>query len=401
LRFPGVTEIGWGVFESLKEHVLKMEAKEILLISDDILLELESVKDIVENIMTVANIHVYSDVEAEPTLECAQRLVKYTKEKNVDVVIGLGGGSVLDLAKLAAVLSIHDGTVRDYLNLTGDKKIIARGLPKILVPTTSGTGSEVTNISVLALPGTKDVVAHDYLIADVALVDPALTVSVPPRLTAATGVDALTHAVEAFLSVQANSVTDGLAQKAMQLISGSLKQAVDNGENKEARRDLSEGSYLAGLSFFHAGVAGVHALAYPLGSKFHIPHGESNAVLLPYVLSYISKSCPDKMQQAAALLDPSYHPTKLYERDDYLGLFRQMIEDVNLPTSLKEYGVREEDLEALTADACKQTRLLARSPLPLTKEDIYRIYEMAFEGIRSYEYGPLNRRGNKGVCYRD
>src|SRR5690606_5371098 len=143
---------------------------------------------------------------------------EFTRSGQYDCVIGLGGGSILDLAKLAAVLSVHEGSVSEYLNLTGTKEITEKGLPKILIPTTSGTGSEVTNISVLALPGTKDVVVHDYMLADVAIVDPQLTLSVPSKITAATGADALTHAVEAFLSVNANSTTDALAEKAISLI---------------------------------------------------------------------------------------------------------------------------------------------------------------------------------------
>src|SRR5690606_22531931 len=181
--------------------------------------------------------------------------------------------------------------VRNYLNLTGTQKIMKKGLPKILIPTTSGTGSEVTNISVLSLETTKDVVTHDYLLPDVAIVDPALTVSLPARVTAATGVDAFTHAVEAYVSKNASPVSDAMALQAIRLISQSIRTAVANGEDKQARTDMSYGSYLAGLAFFNAGVAGVHALAYPLGGQFHLPLGEANAVLLPYVMGYIRKSC--------------------------------------------------------------------------------------------------------------
>src|SRR5699024_2862400 len=229
----------------------------------------------------------------EPSLNCAQKLVDYMKEYNFDLVLGIGGGSTLDLAKLAAVLAVHEGDVKDYLNLTGSKKIKKRGLPTVLMPTTAGTGSEVTDISVLSLSSTKDVITHEYLLADVAIVDPALTVSVPPRVTAATGVDALTHAIEAYVSVQANDLTDALALRAVELITASLEQAFINGKDREARTKMSMGSFLAGISFFHAGVAGVHALAYPLGGQFHIAHGEANAVLLPYVMNYIRPNCTE------------------------------------------------------------------------------------------------------------
>lgn len=304
LRFPSYSRVGWNTVQLLNDEIVKLNAHNILVISDAILIEIESIKSVISTLQQDFQVTIYSDVEAEPTVKCAQKLVEFSRNGEFDCVVGMGGGSILDLAKLAAVLSEHDGSVSDYLNLTGTLRITKKGLPKILVPTTSGTGSEVTNISVLALPGTKDVVVHDYMVADIAIVDPQLTISVPPRITAATGADALTHAIEAFLSIHANSVTDSLAEKAIFLISSSLKKAVEMGEDVQARTDLSEGSFLAGLSFFHAGVAGVHALAYPLGSKFHIPHGESNAVLLPYVISYIANSCSVKMKKIASIIDP-------------------------------------------------------------------------------------------------
>lgn len=234
---------------------------------------------------------IYTDVVPEPPLAIGEKLVAFTRDNQFDMVIGIGGGSALDLTKLAGVLASHEGSVAEYLNLTGTKQITQKGLPKILIPTTSGTGSEVTNISVLSLETTKDVVTHDYLLPDVAIVDPALTISLPPKVTAATGVDALTHAVEAYISKNASPVSDALALQAIRLISNSIRIAVSNGEDKQARTDMSYGSYLAGLAFFNAGVAGVHALAYPIGGQFHIAHGESNAVLLPYVMGYIRQSC--------------------------------------------------------------------------------------------------------------
>ena len=192
---------------------------------------------------------IYTDIAPEPPLAIGEKLVDFTRKHPFDLVIGVGGGSALDLAKLAAVLAKHDGKVADYLNLTGTKTLDNKGLPKILIPTTSGTGSEVTNISVLSLDTTKDVVTHDYLLADVAIVDPALTISLPSKVTAATGVDALTHAIEAYVSVNANAVTDALALQAIRLISQSIRTAVHNGQDKQARTDMSYGGYLAGLAF--------------------------------------------------------------------------------------------------------------------------------------------------------
>lgn len=291
LTFTPVSYTGWGCLNQLLPEVERLKATNILIVTDPFLKELGLTDKVQQPLLSKGYATtIYTDIAPEPPLAIGEKLVDFTRKHQFDLVIGLGGGSALDLAKLAAVLAVHDGKVADYLNLTGTKALEQKGLPKILIPTTSGTGSEVTNISVLSLDTTKDVVTHDYLLADSAIVDPELTISLPPKVTAATGVDALTHAIEAYVSVNANEVTDSLALQAIRLISGSIRTAVLEGENKQARSDMSYGSYLAGLAFFNAGVAGVHALAYPLGGQFHIAHGDSNAVLLPYVMGIFVKA---------------------------------------------------------------------------------------------------------------
>lgn len=378
LKFPSTSFTGWGSMVNLVPELKKRNVKSILIVTDPVLIQLGIIGKMTDSLEGKYDIKIYSDVEPEPSLTCAQRLVDFTRVGRFDCVIGIGGGSTLDLAKLTAVVSENVGEVQDYLNLSGNRVILKKGITKILIPTTSGTGSEVTDITVLSLKNTKDVITHEYLIADVAIVDPELTISLPNRITASTGVDALTHAIEAFLSIDSNVTTDALAVKAIELISNSLRSAVHHGNDRKARIDMSNGSYLAGLSFFNAGVGGVHALAYPLGSQFNIPHGESNAVLLPYVIQYISSRVPDKMLEISRLLnkEKNHEDHGIY----YYNLLQKLIIDVGLPTSLKEYGIGLEDIPKLTKAATKQTRLLARSPMPLDERDIYRIYEMAFEG---------------------
>ncbi|MBU8917379.1 iron-containing alcohol dehydrogenase [Bacillus sp. FJAT-29953] len=378
LRFPKQSYTGWGSIAKLFEELEDMKPSRILVVTDQTLVKIGLVHQYLSPLNEQYDVSLYTDVEPEPSLACAERLAAYAREGGFDCVIGLGGGSALDLAKIAAVISQNEGDTADYLNLTGTRKLKMRGVPKILIPTTSGTGSEVTDIAVVSLEGTKDVVTHDFLLADIAIVDPQLTLSVPKRITAATGIDALTHAVEAFLSVNANEATDALAIKAVELIGGSLMNAVDNGEDREARTAMSYGSYLAGLAFFNAGVAGVHALAYPLGSQFKLPHGESNAVLLPYVMKTISPSCRNKLNRVCNIL--TNHGEERTE-DEILTLFYKLVESVGLPTTLNEYGIPESSLSSLTEDAIKQKRLLARSPKPLGKDEIYKIYQMAFNGL--------------------
>ncbi|WP_025116209.1 iron-containing alcohol dehydrogenase [Lysinibacillus fusiformis] len=382
LTFTPVSYTGWGCLNQLLPEVERFKATNILIVTDPFLKELGLADKVQQPLLLKGYATtIYTDIAPEPPLAIGEKLVNFTRKHQFDLVIGLGGGSALDLAKLAAVLAVHDGKVADYLNLTGTKALEQKGLPKILIPTTSGTGSEVTNISVLSLETTKDVVTHDYLLADSAIVDPELTISLPPKVTAATGVDALTHAIEAYVSVNANEVTDALALQAIRLISGSIRTAVLEGENKQARSDMSYGSYLAGLAFFNAGVAGVHALAYPLGGQFHIAHGDSNAVLLPYVMGYIRQSCEKRMKD---ILDAMGLASAYLSQEEAsykcVDALQQLVQDVNIPSTLKGFNIPEEALEQLTDDATKQTRILARSPMPLEREDIYAIYRAAFDG---------------------
>ncbi|QFY73553.1 alcohol dehydrogenase [Priestia megaterium] len=382
LVFTPLSYTGWGSLQQLLPEVKKYDPAHILIVTDPVLKDIGLVDKVsAPLIQNGYEVDVYADTTPEPPLALGEKLVSYAKSRKFDLVIGVGGGSALDLAKLTAVLAVHDGAVEEYLNLTGRKQISKKGLPKILIPTTSGTGSEVTNISVLSLESTKDVVTHDYLLADAAIVDPELTLSVPPKVTAATGVDALTHAVEAYISVNANPATDALALKAIRMISSSLRAAVEDGKDKEARTQMSYGSYLAGLAFFNAGVAGVHALAYPLGGQFHISHGESNAVLLPYVMGYIRSSCVTKMRDIFEALGGNATSLSTEEASyQCVKHLQSLIKDVGIPQTLRRFDIPESALQKLTEDGVQQKRILARSPLPLHEKDIRAIYQSAYDG---------------------
>ena len=383
LVFAPLSYTGWGALTQLVAEVEKYDAQKVLVVTDPVLEKIGITKQVTAPLIEKGfAVSVYTEVVPEPPLEVGEALVDFTRKGNFDLVIGFGGGSAMDLAKLAAVLAVHEGPVADYLNLTGTKKVEKKGLPKILIPTTAGTGSEVTNISVLSLGTTKDVVADNYLLADVAIVDPALTVSVPPRVTAATGVDALTHAVEAYISVNASPASDALALHAIRLIAHSLRKAVEDGNNRQARTDMSQGSFLAGLAFFNAGVAGVHALAYPIGGQFHIPHGESNAVLLPYVMSYIRKSCTKRMGDILEALGGNKSLLSEEEASyKCVDELTRIVKDVGIPSTLGGFNIPESALEQLTSDGVKQKRILERSPLPLKEDDIRKIYQSAFDGV--------------------
>lgn len=370
---------GWGALDSLPQLLKPFAVERILLIVDPILKK-NSVFQTMLELLKEYDVVSFDKVSAEPTLKLAEELIYFARSSEAQMVIGLGGGSVLDLAKLAAVLITHEGDVDEYLNLSGHRFIENKGIPKIIIPTTSGTGSEVTNISVLSLDGSKDVIAHDYLLADIALLDPSLTVTVPARVTAATGIDALTHAIESYLSVNADPITDSLALHAITLITKFLREAVLDGGSKEARTNLSYGSYLAGISFFNAGVGGVHALAYPLGSQYGISHGESNALLLPYVLDYIRASCIDKLCDiyVAMGFKVGNHNNEQVSRL-CIREIQNLVLDIGIPSSLQIYGITELSLLELAKDAVKQKRLLARSPMTLLEKDVFNIYYKAWK----------------------
>ena len=375
---PPLSYIGWGALDKLTECIKKYGSN-VLLVADPVLVKIGITEKIITTIISAGcSYDQYSDIIPEPTLQTGEDLVRFVRLKAYSLVIGIGGGSALDMAKLAAVFARNPGELKDYLNLSGNIKITQPALPKILVPTTSGTGAEVTDLSVLALEHSKDVIMHEYLRADVAIIDPELTLTVPPRITAATGADALTHAIESYLSVNANPYSDGLALQAIRLIGRSLKRAVTNGNDREARTDLSYGSYLAGLAFASAGVGAIHALAYPLGGQFHLAHGESNAVLIPFVLGYIRNACALKLSHILQALpgNDTYGDVETASIK-CVETLAGLMKDIGIPETLGGFNIPATAARSLTEDAVKQTRLLARCPMPLSEEDIFRIYEAA------------------------
>lgn len=360
-----------------------LQAKRLTIIADPILKNIGAIDGMLGQLNRMEiEFELITDVVPEPPLDIGNKIVDQTRKFNPDIVIGIGGGSALDTAKTASILTENNGKIEDYLNLTGNKKIVHNGIPKILIPTTAGTGAEVTDIAVFSLEDTKDVITDESLLADYAIVDPMLTISLPPKVTAASGIDALTHAIESYTSVHATPITEKLSLDAIKLIVPHIRTAVWNGENIEARDHMALGSLFAGLSFYNAGVAGVHALAYPLGGLFNISHGESNAVLLPYVYDMIWPSCMDKMIDIAEIFEIPME--NRHKRDIIIDLIQHLqylIKDVGLPLDIQAYQIKKEDISIMVDNGMKQTRLLNRSPKKLNKDLIETIYMNAYEGV--------------------
>ncbi|WP_413299127.1 iron-containing alcohol dehydrogenase [Bacillus sp. 1P10SD] len=374
---------GAGSLTKLKDILKDLQAKRVYLLSDPIVKDLGVIQPIL-TILEELNIEFQLDtnVVPEPPIVVGNQVVSEIRKYNPCLVIGVGGGSALDLAKAAAVLVENEGCVEDYLNLSGTKKLSKKGLQKVLIPTTSGTGAEVTDIAVFSLEETKDVITHEYLLADYAIVDASLTYTLPPRVTAASGIDAFTHALEAYTSKNATPLTDILALEAMRKIIDSIRTAVENGQDRLAREQMSLASLLAGLSFFNAGVAGVHGLAYPLGGLYKIPHGESNAVLLPYVYDYIWPACLEKIMIVADLFSiTSKGKSEKEIAQEVVHCLLDLVQDVGLPTTLSAYNIQRKDVKRLAENGFKQKRLLNRSPKEFTIEAIEQIYVKAYEGV--------------------
>lgn len=386
MSFPFVSplriEAGEGALSRLPSILKKFSAKKILVFADPGVVA-AGIANKLTAILDQEGIayYLYDQLEPEPSLFIGDEAAKSVKVHDADIVIGIGGGSSLDIAKAAAVMQGNEGSIKNYLNLSGSKSFTSKGLPKILIPTTAGTGAEVTDIAVFSLENSKDVLTHEFLLADVAIIDPELTYTVPAKVTAATGIDALTHAVEALISANATPLTDALAMEAIRKISSSIRTAVNDGTNQEARENMAWGSMIAGLSFYNAGVSGVHALAYPLGGMFKVAHGEANAVLLPYIFDFVWPYALPKMYMMAESLGVLKNGESQEEAAQAAVLeLRNLVRDVKIPSTLKAFGVTEADLQGLAEAASTQKRLLDRSPKSYSLEEIYQRYTAALHG---------------------
>jgi alcohol dehydrogenase class IV len=322
---------------------------------------------------------VFSDVAADPPESVIQSAAAAAVDAQVDGIVAVGGGSSLDVAKLVAVLALGRETLK---TMYGIGNVKGPRLPLILVPTTAGTGSEVTPISIVTT-GTNEKmgVVSPVLLPDVAVLDPELTLGLPPPITAATGIDAMVHAIEAYASASANNnpLSRMLATQALTLMGRSLLKAVHEGQDLAARSDMLLGSMLAGQAFANSPVAAVHALAYPLGGHFHIPHGLSNALVLPHVLRFNAVVAPKPYAELAPYVFPDLAALQDQERaaafcDALAGLSKAS----GLPQTLADMGISRDFLPRLARDAMNQTRLLGNNPRPVGEADALAIYTAAY-----------------------
>ncbi|MEG2185355.1 MAG: iron-containing alcohol dehydrogenase [Cloacibacillus sp.] len=318
-------------------------------------------------------------VAPEPPASLLYEAAREISEAEGDCLIAVGGGSSMDFAKMTAVLAKYPEI--KISEMIGMEKVPARGLPTIMIPTTAGSGSEVSAVAVFSFEEekTKKGVASGSLVADAALVDPMLTLDLPAGITAAAGMDALIHAVESYLSLGTNALTQDLALAAIRKISANLARCVREPHDLGARTAQCYGSLTAGMAFAMAGTAGVHALAYPLGGEFHIPHGEANTAMLRWVMEYNLDGCSEKFIGVAEAMGVKTQGLSADQSAKAaLEAMTALGEECGVKTRLRDFSIPKEACARMASAAMKETRLINNNPRPLTEENVRAIYERAW-----------------------
>ena len=378
---PTLIRFGCGAVNDLASVVKQLGGSKVLLVADPGLEKAGLIDQIVAPLKdNGVGYELYTDVDPEPGLQLADNGAALAQKSGVDCVVGVGGGSAMDVAKAISILITNGGKAEDYLGLG---KIEKPGVPKIMVPTTAGTGAEVTFTAVFINEKTKSKggMNGDPLYPDATILDPELTVSLPPHVTAATGIDAFTHAIEAFVSTQAHPVSDMYAIEAMDLIAANLGKAYANGDNIDARSNMLLGSLLGGKALATAGVGLVHAMAYPLGGMFGIPHGLANAVLLPYVIEYNLIGAPEKYAAVAQIMgcDTSGLSVKEAAVRTVEAIYELNME-VGIPANLADLNIPADKIEEMAKIALTVTRPVENNPRKPTLDDVIMVYQNAMAG---------------------
>jgi alcohol dehydrogenase len=374
--------IGPGVLDELPREIRELQCRRALVVTDPGVFSAGIASRVIDELAkNCLEVEVFDGIEGEPTLEVAEACLATARAFSTEIVVGAGGGSCIDVAKVAAAFFRSEGSVRDY---TSSDLALKEGLPLVAIPTTAGTGSEATGIAILidSLENRKIGMTSPMLFPHLAVVDPDLMLTVPAPVTAYTGIDALTHAVEAYLSINATSVTDALAIKAVSLIGNALRVCFQDGRNREARHAMAEGSLLAGMAFANAGVAAVHAFAYPLGARYRVPHGVANALMLLPVFNFNMQVCVDRASHIGDALGAAPEiVTGEMGAKRTLQALETLLRELGIPQTLKEVGVREADLPDMAGEALRIERLLRNNPREIGFEEAIALYVQAFSGF--------------------
>ena len=374
---------GSGMSKLCAEEVSKKLGPNILFITDKDLMSLKLTEPALNELRKYSSIvEIFQDVEADPSIKTLLNSIEVGKKMNATGVIGFGGGSSMDVAKLSALILGSNENIEDVWGVSNAK---GPRLPLVLIPTTAGTGSEVTPISIITVGAEeKKGVSSSIILPDIAILDPDLTIGLPAHTTAATGIDAMVHAIEGYTSANKNNnpISKMLAVEALKLLAGSIERAVFNGSDIKARGNMLIGAMLAGKAFANSPVAAVHALAYPIGGTFHVSHGLSNSLVLPYVLRF--NSVDSKTTKNYAELAPFIFPDINTDQGsqavckEFIDKLEVLSKKIGLPQKLREVNIPKDACKKMASDAMKQTRLLVNNPREMTESDALNIYEAAW-----------------------
>jgi alcohol dehydrogenase class IV len=378
---PGII-FGKGVSTSSSDKIIDKLGDNIFLITDADLIKIGLNKSIINELSKSSSVEVFDDVESDPSKKTLIKALDRAKTFKPTGILGFGGGSSMDIAKLVSLLI---GTEQNIENIWGVGNAKGPRLPLVLIPTTAGTGSEVTPISIITLEGDqKKGVSSPIILPDLAVLDPELTLNLPRDITAATGIDAMVHAIEAYTSINQNNnpISKLLAIESLKLLGTSIETAVFDGHNIEARSNMLLGSMMAGQAFANSPVSAVHALAYPIGGIFHIPHGLSNSLILPHVLKFNSIN-PKACEQYAFLAPFIFKDINLKTNNqiicnEFIERLEKLSSLLKIPSKLRDIDIPKEACAKMAKESMKQTRLLVNNPREVTEEDAFNIYNAAW-----------------------
>ena len=375
VKIPSCSYGGEGSIEKIKEIIAKEKSQKVVVFSDEGI-KATGLLDILTKQLdeTGVQYHVFTDCKPEPSYLQVEAVVDMVQGQECDLIIGLGGGSVMDAAKLASVLKGAPYTIKDLLN---DPTQAEKKVKTVMIPTTCGTGSEATCNAIVAIPEEKSKkgIVNDNMIPDYVILDAQMIAKLPKAIVAATGVDALAHVVECFTSKKATPFSDCYALEGAKLIFANIREAYNNPDNMDAKNKMLIGADYGGIAITGSGTTAVHALSYPLGGKFHIAHGVSNAILFAHVMKFNKDACAERLAVLCDAINPAYAEKTVEEKADYvIDQIADIVKVTNIPTDLTQYGVTMDDLDFLVTAGSQQQRLLVNNMKELSLDDIRNIY---------------------------
>jgi len=372
---------GFNALQNLGEEVRRLKGKRVAVITDPGIIEVGLHEPVTQSLKKARIKHfIFQDVEPDPPMEIVADCTEFLKENKADLIVGLGGGSSIDVAKAAAIMGTNSGSIGDYI---GIDMVPKAGLPTIFIPTTAGTGSEATRVLVLSDVKNKVKIAvlSDFTLANTAILDPALTLDLPPDITASTGLDALIHAIESYTGRLATLVTESLALSAIKLSARYLRRAYADGADIEARTGMLTASYLAGVAFTNSQCAAAHAGSMSIGGSFHIPHGIATALMLPAVMKFNCIVTPEKFSQIARIFgEPLEGLSSMEAAERSVKAMRRLITDLGIKLGLENYGILESALPDLAKNAAGMARLWINNPRSATLDQVEELFRDSYTG---------------------